>query len=237
MSTAASRACTRLSRVIVLTRRTRARRAPAGRSGRSCPPPSPWRVRGRARQVVPEEVLDDGGRPRALGPCRRAEVDVLERGPAELPESAAACSGDCPIAPARSLVSTRSCTSASTLADELGPERPERTLGKVARGEDAGAHGIVDVVVHVAEAVDQADDLALHGRRAAGAGVVQDAVAHLGRQIQPAAVALEHLDHAHRVLVVVELGSVRPAANGRAPPRPCGQTADGRGRGRARSPR
>ena len=35
-------------------------------------------------------------------------------------------------------------------------------------------------------------------------GVVEDAVAHLEREVQPAAVALEHVDDAQRVLVVAE---------------------------------
>ena len=37
-----------------------------------------------------------------------------------------------------------------------------------------------------------------------GAGVVEDAVANLGRQVQPAPVAFEHVDDAKRVLVVAE---------------------------------
>src|SRR5204862_353040 len=54
------------------------------------------------------------------------------------------------------------------------------------------------------DAVDEADDLALQSVRLVRAGVVEDAVAHLGGQVEPAPVALEHVDDAERMLIVAE---------------------------------
>ena len=68
----------------------------------------------------------------------------------------------------------------------------------------ACARGVVDVVVDVREAVDEADDAALERLRLLRAGVLENAVAHLPRQVEAAAVALEPLDDAQRVLVVAE---------------------------------
>ena len=76
-----------------------------------------------------------------------------------------------------------------------------RQLGRV---EHAGADGVVDVVVDVGDAVDQAHDLALERVRLVRPGVVEDPVAHLVRQVEAAAVALEHVDDPERVLVVAE---------------------------------
>ena len=70
--------------------------------------------------------------------------------------------------------------------------------------EDARADGVVDVVVDVGDPVDDADDPALERVRLRRAGVVEDPVAHLLGQVQPAAVALEHVDDTQRVLVVAE---------------------------------
>ena len=67
-----------------------------------------------------------------------------------------------------------------------------------------GAHGVVDVVVDVGEAVDEPDDAALERLRLFRAGVLEDAVAHLPREVEAAAVALEPLDDPQRVLVVAE---------------------------------
>ena len=51
--------------------------------------------------------------------------------------------------------------------------------------------------------------LALERLRLVGAGVLEDPVAHLPRQVEPAAVALEPLDDAQRVLVVPEAAAPR----------------------------
>ena len=75
---------------------------------------------------------------------------------------------------------------------------------QVVRREDPGANRVVDVVVDVRDAVDDADDLPLERLRLVGAGVLEDPVADLPRQVQPAAVALQPLDDAERVLVVAE---------------------------------
>ena len=67
--------------------------------------------------------------------------------------------------------------------------------------EHARAHGVVDVVVDVGDAVDEPDDLALERRRLARpAGVAQDPVAHRLGEVEP----LEPVHHPQRVLVVAE---------------------------------
>jgi len=60
-------------------------------------------------------------------------------------------------------------------------------------------------VVDVGDPVDQAHDPALQGRRLAWAGVVEDAVARLDGEVKAATVALQHLDHTQRLLVVAEV--------------------------------
>ena len=118
------------------------------------------------------------------------------------------------------------------------PEQLDLLSGQVALGEDPGPQGVVDVVVDVGDAVDEAHDPALERGRLARAGVVEDPVADRLGEVEPAAVALERVDDPQRVLVVPEARSrCARAAPGRAPPRRCARTADGRGRGRARSPR
>ncbi len=66
------------------------------------------------------------------------------------------------------------------------------------------ADRVVDVVVDVGEAVDEPHDAALERLRLVRAGVLEDAVAHLPRQVEAAAAALEPLDDAERMLVVAE---------------------------------
>jgi hypothetical protein len=80
--------------------------------------------------------------------------------------------------------------------------------------EQAAAHGVVEVVVHVGDDVRQAHDLGLqrqglgagplHEHRPLPLGVAQDAVAHLGGEVQAAPVLLQHIHHPHRLLHVVE---------------------------------
>src|SRR5690349_10673147 len=83
-------------------------------------------------------------------------------------------------------------------------ERCDLLLRQVGHAEDAGADRVVDVVVDVRDAVDDADDLALERLRLDVAGVLEDAVAYLPREVEAAPVALEMLDDAQRVLVVAE---------------------------------
>ena len=84
-------------------------------------------------------------------------------------------------------------------------EQVDLRLRQLARVEHSGADGIVDVVVDVRDAIDEADDLPLVRVRLVRARVVEDPVANLGRQVEPAPVALEHLHHTQRVLVVPEV--------------------------------
>ena len=59
-------------------------------------------------------------------------------------------------------------------------------------------------MVDVGDAVDELDDAPLERLRRDRPRVVEDAVAHLVREVEAAAVALEHVDDAQRVLVVAE---------------------------------
>ena len=90
-------------------------------------------------------------------------------------------------------------------ADRAGrAEQRDLRRGQVLGAQDPGAQGVVDVVVDVGDAVDEADDPPLQRRRLGRAGVVEDAVADRRRQVEAVAVALQHLDHPQRVLVVLE---------------------------------
>lgn len=62
--------------------------------------------------------------------------------------------------------------------------------------------GVVDVVVHVRNAIGGAHDAALAGFGLQVARMVQDAVAHLESEVQTRAAVLDALHHAHRLLVV-----------------------------------
>ena len=95
-------------------------------------------------------------------------------------------------------------TRVSIRAEPVGPSSSISAAGRSSGLQDPGAQRVVDVVVDVGDAVDQLDDPSLQRRRLVGAGVVEDAVAHLLGQVQAAAVALEHLDHPQRVDVVLE---------------------------------
>src|SRR6185503_9256631 len=65
-----------------------------------------------------------------------------------------------------------------------GAEELDLVEGKVALGQDAVPERVVDVVVDVGDAVDDADDLAFVRRRLALARVGEDAVADLVRQVE-----------------------------------------------------
>jgi len=83
-------------------------------------------------------------------------------------------------------------------------EQGNRLRRQIGRIEVARAHRIVDVVVDVREAIDEPDDPALERLRILRPGVLEDAVAHLPRQVEAAAVALEALHDTKRVLVVAK---------------------------------
>ena len=85
-----------------------------------------------------------------------------------------------------------------------GAEQIDLMGREILGAEDPRAQGVVDVVVDVGDPVDELDDPPLQSRRLARARVVEDAVAHLLGQVEPAPVALQHLDHPQRVLVVLE---------------------------------
>ena len=95
-------------------------------------------------------------------------------------------------------------TRVSIRAEPVAPSSSISAAGRSPARRIPGPQRVVDVVVDVGDAVDQLDDPPLQGRRLARAGVVEDAVAHLLGQVEAAAVALQHLDHPQRVLVVLE---------------------------------
>ena len=74
--------------------------------------------------------------------------------------------------------------------------------GQIFLPDDMRPQCVVDIVVHVRDAIGGAHDAPLAGFGLQVARVVQDAVAHLGRQIQARAAVLDALHHAHRLLVV-----------------------------------
>ena len=77
-------------------------------------------------------------------------------------------------------------------------------MRKLRRVEHAGAHRVVDVVVDVGDAVDQADDPALERVGLVRPRVVEDPVANFVGEVESAAIALQHVDHPQRMLVVAE---------------------------------
>ena len=82
----------------------------------------------------------------------------------------------------RSDASTMSWTSVSIRFEPVGAEQRDLLVRQVVLAEQPVAHRVVDVVVDVGDAVDEADDLALERRRLSLAGVREDAVADLVRR-------------------------------------------------------
>ena len=197
MSAAASTSSTDVS----LIRATQAssggvRRARSGRSSRrrsrsdrrraSSPRATRW------SKIAPDRLV----RARVLVARMRAEVDALEHErPQRQHRRADLVALDDVAGPLR--LSTRSWTSVSIRA--RAGRRAARSPRAAARPslEDPEADRVVDVVVDVRDAVDDADDLALERRRLAPAGVREDAVAHLPGQVQRAR-------RCERLLVVAE---------------------------------
>ena len=80
----------------------------------------------------------------------------------------------------------------------VGPSSSISALGKSSSLEQPEANGVVDVVVDVRDAVDDAHDLPLERRRLLIARVREDAVAHFVREVEPAS-------DDERVLVMAEV--------------------------------
>jgi hypothetical protein len=66
-------------------------------------------------------------------------------------------------------------------------------------------------VVDVCNAVDDPDDSPLERRRLRRPGVIEDSVADLRRQVEPATVALDVVDDSQRMLVVAKAAAEVPA--------------------------
>ncbi len=98
-------------------------------------------------------------------------------------------------------------TRVSIRAEPVAPSSSISSRGQVLGAKDPRPQRVVDVVVDVGDAVDELDDPPLQRRRLARAGVVEDAIAHLLGEVEPAPVSLQHLDHPQRVLVVLEAGA------------------------------
>ncbi len=157
-----------------------------------------------------------------LGP----EVDVLEHEGAEREHRGA------------DLVALDDVAGRTGVLDEVVDERVDALRAgraecldlaarQVALLEDAVANRVVDVVVDVGDAVDDANDLALERLRLARAGVGQDAVDDLVGQVEAACDPRR----------TARCGGNRRRRAGRARPRRRGRTAGDPCRGRARSPR
>ena len=157
------------------------------------------------RAVVVEQGLDHALDLRVLARRDGPEVDALEHERAQLDHRFAD-----PLA-------LDDLAGLVRVLDEVVDERVDPPLTGVAedldrlrrqvgRRDHAGAHGVVDVVVDVGDAVHQPDDPALERRRLGRPpGVADDPVADRLRQVEPLAVALERVDDPQRVLVVLEL--------------------------------
>ena len=113
-----------------------------------------------------------------------------------------------------------------------------RRAGRSSVRDHPGAQRVVDVVVDVGDAVDDPDDPALERRGLAGPVWLRMPSRTGSVRFRPAPSRSSVVDHAQRVLVVLELAAeALPAGAVERRPRRCGRTAGGRGRGRARSPR
>jgi hypothetical protein len=86
-----------------------------------------------------------------------------------------------------------------------GAERGDNGLRQLLGGKDTRPHRIVDVVIDVGDAVGEPDDLRLErGRRRHRPRMVQDAVAHLPREVQALPVVLQMVDDAEGLLRMAE---------------------------------
>ena len=166
-----------------------------------------------------------------LGPRHRAEVDALEHERAQREHRAADLVALGDVARTLGRLDQVVHERVDPLARRSRRARAISSAGRSPSLEQPVADRVVDVVVDVGDAIDDADDLALVRLGLALAGVREDPVAHLVGQVQP-------LGDPQRLLVVAEAARRNaPAAPRRAPPRRRARTACGPCRGRARSPR
>ena len=154
--------------------------------------------------VVVEEAAQGALDPLLLAARRRPQVDAVEHELAQAQHRAADLLALDDVAGLGVEWATMSRTRVSIRAEPVGPSSSISAARQVRGPQDAGAQGVVDVVVDVGDAVDQLHDPPLERRRLARAGVVEDAVADRLGQVEAGAVALEHVDDPQRVLVVLE---------------------------------
>jgi hypothetical protein len=149
-----------------------------------------------ARDEVLEDASNRGARAFLLEPRVRAEVDALEHERPQCEHRTADLRALDDVA--RSLRALDEIV--HERVDAVGAVLAEQrhvVVRQIGRVEDAEADGVVDVVVDVRDAVDDADDLALERCGLLLAGVGQDPVAHLGREV-------ERFRDLQRMLVVAE---------------------------------
>ena len=98
----------------------------------------------------------------------------------------------------------------------VGAQHLVRGGGQVVLAQDACADGVVDVVVHVGDAVGDGHHAALQRLGAHRPGVVQNAVAHLRREVEAPPAVLDALHYAQALLVVAVQKPAAPLAVARA---------------------
>ena len=86
----------------------------------------------------------------------------------------------------------------------LSPSTRKQAAGRSGLGDDAGANGVVDVVVEIGDPVGNGDDLALERRRCAALLMVQNPVPHLKGQVEARAVILQKFYDAQALDVVLK---------------------------------
>ncbi len=86
----------------------------------------------------------------------------------------------------------------------IAPEQGMRTLRKLRFLENACPDRVVDIMVHVGDAIGDGDDAAFERLRALLPRMAHDAVAHLRREVQAATATLDDLEDAQALLVVAE---------------------------------
>src|SRR5207245_3598969 len=159
------------------------------------------------RDVGSEQPLDDGGYLRVLGAHGGTEVDALEHELTQRGHRGPRVGSLHDVA--RELRVLDHVVHERVYArGAVAPEHGDGLGGKLLLAQQAGADRVVDVVIDVGDAVDDAHDAPLERRgRARAARVPDDAVANGIAEVEPGAVSLEVLDDAQRMLVVAEVAS------------------------------
>ena len=108
----------------------------------------------------------------------------------------------------------------------LLPTTSTMVAGTSSSWRHPGPHRIIEIVIDVGDDVSQPHHLALHGRRqprsrgrqdlVAPFGVVDDAVAHLPGQVQPAPFLLQKIDHPQTVDIMLETAGMQLVQGGLA---------------------